>query len=166
VTDSERRQREHEIVAEAAKLLKLVRVGRVTQEGLELAACLGYPPALEAMGPDAPRDIRDMKRWCKRLDAFGHDACVRMIVAAARTLLPLLEAKGTAYTEAQAAVRAGAEWIECPCEEHVDQANQAYTQAIAAAVHVDTDATETAALVCAFAAHSAALRECGSQEGR
>lgn len=150
-----RLERERDVLAEAAKLLKLVRTGRVTQEGLELAGCLGYPPALEALGPEAPREVRDLKRWCKRLDAFGHEACSRMIVAAARTMLPLLEAKGTAYAEAREAVKAGEQWLECPCPAHADRAQQAYTQAIAAAVHVDTDATETAALVAAFAAHAA-----------
>ena len=94
-----------------------------------------------------------MKRWCKRLDAFGHEACVRMIVASAQVMLPVLRKKGTAYRECEAAVEAGIGWLACPCDDHIQKAASCYTNAIAAAVHVDSDGLETAALVCAFAAH-------------
>lgn len=142
-----------DVVVKASKLLRRVRRGDLSRDRLEILALIDYPPAVEALGAEAPSVPRDMKRWIKKLDAYGPGVSARMIVTCARLLLPVLvEAGAAAATEADDAVRMGEAWLEDPSEATARTALMAHSRAVAAAVRVRTDAEETAALVAAFAA--------------
>lgn len=142
-----------DVVVKASKLLRRVRRGDLTRDRLEVLALIDYPPAVEALGDEAPRIPRDIKRWIKKLDAYGPQVSARMIITCARLLLPVLEeGGGAAAQEASDAVRLGEAWIANPTEETARTALTAHSRAVAAAVKVGSDAEETAALVAAFAA--------------
>jgi len=151
--DERQIERERDVYAEASALLKRVRKGELDDGRLLLAAQLGYEPAAAALGPEAPEEVRDLKRWVKRIDAHGPDVAARIIVACGRLLLPILEELPLVYGPARDAVEAGEAFLRCPCDDHAGLARGAYTKAIAAAVRCPDDRTETAALVAAFAAH-------------
>lgn len=141
-----------DVVVKASKLLRRVQRGDLTRDRLEVLSLIDYPPAVEALGAEAPRAPRDMKRWIKKLDGYGARVSARMIVTCARLLLPVLEESGAAVQESADAVRLGEAWLEDESEDTARTALMAHSRAVAAAVHVKTDAEETAALVAAFAA--------------
>lgn len=141
-----------DVVVKASKLLRRVARGDLSRDRLEILSLIDYPPAVEALGAEAPRAPRDMKRWVKKLDAYGPLVSARMIVTCGRLLLPLLEESGAAVQEASDAVRLGEAWLEDASDETARTALTAHSRTVAAAVHVRTDAEETAALVAAFSA--------------
>lgn len=94
-------------------------------EKLELAAYCGHAASRSALGERAPREEPDLERWGRGLERFGLEAGIRAAHAAARSVVGLwserpdasIEHRGEASPGEQ--VAAVAEWIACPCEEHV-----------------------------------------------
>lgn len=92
-----------------------VRLGDLTPLRLWLAAHLGEPAAVGALGhDDPPASFRD---WVLILTGGGKETCVRAALAAAR-----LAAIGGSAGEALDAVEA---WVECPCRDHARAAGAA-----------------------------------------
>jgi hypothetical protein len=113
---------------EASWLTARERSGKLSRVHLELAAFCGHPAARLALGGAAPREEPDIRRWCAALERYGPEASVRAAHAAALSVVRLWDERpdpAVAYLgeacpgEQLAAV---AEWIECPCEYHVEEA--------------------------------------------
>ncbi len=118
----------HAPADEAAWLAARERAGRLERSRLELAAFCGHKAARLALGAAAPREEPDIRKWCHALDRYGLEACVRAAHAAALNVVQLWAERpdpAVAYLgeaspgEQLAAVQ---EWIECPCERHVEEA--------------------------------------------
>jgi hypothetical protein len=150
--------RQTAMLKEASHLLKRVRQGNLSWDNLDLAAMLGYRPAIEALGEDAPPIEEDLKRWVRALDEFGHEVCARITCALAWHLLPILEEDGLGTGPLRGGIEASEAWLACPCEQHATAALDLYPQAIAAAINCTSDASETAALIAAFAAYASTNR--------
>ncbi len=68
---------------EAAYLVESIRVGRLTQDELELAAWAHHPAALHALGGPLPGPSPDeLSRWVAGLARWGRPLCVRAALEA------------------------------------------------------------------------------------
>lgn len=110
----ERRAETGDVDAHRRLLLERERAGQVTREQLALAAHAGLEPARRAL--DAPPPSRDLLAWARGFYAFGQEACVRVVAAAAAALLAL----DHRVEEGQATLDALRPWLECPCPAHAE----------------------------------------------
>src|SRR5277367_4583930 len=92
VRDLERAYRVSGSVAdEAAWLRARERSGALPRARLELAAFARHGAARLALGGAAPREERDVRRWCDGLERFGRVAGVRAAHAGALSVVALWE---------------------------------------------------------------------------
>lgn len=93
----------------------------LTPDALELAAYLGHPEALKALGREAPPRLGEPKRWVRGLRPWGQEVTARAAVALARRALSF-----RSDAAPQAAVEATEAWIRSPTAERVAEAKAAY----------------------------------------
>ncbi|MCO5165752.1 MAG: hypothetical protein M9894_05215 [Planctomycetes bacterium] len=97
------------VAEEAAALKARVAAGALPPERLEVAAWLGHEPAQVALG-------REVERPREALRRSGHEAGVRIMLAAAR--VTLARWGGEAPEPLTGALGAVDAWLACPCPEH------------------------------------------------
>lgn len=119
---------------EAAYLCARVNAGGLDAERVELAAILGYTPAIHALGgspppPHAP-DLRD---WVLSLERFGIEASALVAAVSGRLTLPDDAPRGTPRLEG---VRAAEALVKCPCDFHEKAARIRWTEDAAWVNHV------------------------------
>lgn len=99
---------------EGRRLLARVGAGALARPRLVLAACLGYPPARAALGPDAPPEPAGSLAPSRIVELGGHEAIVRESLGLARARLHLA---GPDEDAASAGIRAVETWLARPTEE-------------------------------------------------
>lgn len=92
----DRRRREFERLARVGDpdalvrfLREQARAGEISNDDLQLAAYVGYPPARLAAGYDAPQAPREI--WLHGLGRWGREVVVRTLIAVAEASLPTWE---------------------------------------------------------------------------
>ena len=138
------------VMKRASLILKALRLGRVARERVELAALVGEPSALVALGDDAPEIEPEFKRWARQLDRYGHEVSARIGAALGEALLPVLEQDGLGGGALRRAVEIGRQGLQGVVD--VEEARRVYGEAMGEAVEASDDRAETAALIAAFAA--------------
>ncbi len=115
--DLERQAERGDPAAHDRLLVERERRGVVSRAQLELAAYVGFAPALRVLGrAPAPRD--DLLVWGRGFHAFGQEACVRVVAAAAAALwTSLYQPQGDT---SRGGLDALAPWLECPCAAHAE----------------------------------------------
>jgi hypothetical protein len=93
--------------------------GALHPERLDLAAHLGHAPALAALEREAP--AQSLADWASGLHQWGHPACVRAAVAAARAAVAT-HAPREGDADAVRAIEAAEAWLACPCRKHYAEA--------------------------------------------
>jgi hypothetical protein len=120
-----------EVEARSRLLRERVRSGDLDAERLALAAHVGDPAAV--LASDAEPERLELMGWVMALDRWGREACVRAVVAAARTVLATWGGRSSAVL-----LGAAEAWLRCPCAEHAALAEQAADDeapALAAMLH-------------------------------
>lgn len=110
----ERRAQDGDLDAAAALVVERIRVGALPRARVALAAHLGAPAALRALGVEAAAPTTDLFDWFARLGAFGAPAVVRALVAAARVVLPAFEEEARGDERPARALDAAAAWCDAP----------------------------------------------------
>jgi hypothetical protein len=119
--------------AEAALLVHRQRTGDLPPGRLELAAHLGHPAALRALGRTARRESQDNLAWIVALEPWGAPVVVRALVAAARVVLPMFEALAAEDDRPRRALEATLGWCDAPAPSSAQAARAAGKEAAAAA---------------------------------
>ena len=133
-----------------AFLRQRIRSGELDERRVQLAAWLGYEPALQAAEPVGPEDVPSWAAdWspAHRVLRWGGALTHVEIVTLACDFAERVPQEDAG----RAAIAAARAWASCPCEEHRQAAKAA--EAAASAVI----AADTAAAVIAAAAASAAV---------
>jgi len=120
VTDDRLREAERifretgDVSAETRLLLERVRAGTLAPERLELAAELGYEPAV--LATDAPAILvpRCLHETFLALERFGTEVFARAALVVTRRD----RISGEKAEEARIRVQAVEAWLACPCERH------------------------------------------------
>lgn len=109
--------------ARRALLVARRRGGLLDEERLAHAAALGDEDARALLGPDAP-DERGLVEWLYAVEAapWGQVAGLVAAVAAARSVLPLFEARCPEDPGPRRCIEASERVLECPSDEHRAQA--------------------------------------------
>jgi hypothetical protein len=129
-----------------ARLLALrLRTGDLERAALEVAAYVGDPAARLVLGPEAPdlptvaiRSARaapelNQRRWITGLRAYGKPWLVRAALAVAHDRAGAWAEWDAADERPRRALDSAAEWLACPCDEHVRAADVAHHAALGAA---------------------------------
>lgn len=106
---------------EVAFLRERVRLGELDPARLELAAFLGHPASRLASGRSGKPDFEteDLHHGIAHMPRFGHEACVRALVAIGRAAMTHWHRAETIPSEA---LRAAEDFVLCPCSEHAAKA--------------------------------------------
>lgn len=136
MSDQRRRRLERaaaagDLEASAALLIERVRAGDLAPDRLELAAHLGDPAAVQALGRDPLRPPTiTIARWVRgihpareRQAPWAREAFARAASAAARTTVDCFDERSR--VAAVAALDALDAWIACPCDEHASATTRA-----------------------------------------
>lgn len=110
----ERRAQDGDLDAAAALLVERIRVGALPRARVALAAHLGAPAAVRALGVDPAPATADLFDWFARMGACGAPAIVRALVAAARVVLPAFEEEARGDERPARALDAAAAWCDAP----------------------------------------------------
>ncbi len=113
----ERRAQDGDLDAAAALVVERIRAGALPRARVALAAHLGAPAALRALGAEAAPPTTDLFEWFARLGVFGAPAVVRALVAAARVVLPAFEEQARGDERPARALDAAAAWCDAPSPE-------------------------------------------------
>lgn len=119
--DLERCAQTGDVSAEVLLLRRRVRAGELSPEGLSLAAFLGHPASRELLGHEAPEVPAGYQDWLERLRPRGPEVVMRVSVAAAGRVVPLLGSLllTSDAEHPQPVLDAAAEALICPCLPHV-----------------------------------------------
>lgn len=100
-------------------LLERLRAGQLEAGGVRLAALLGEPLALRALGGERQPRPASTQELVAALARHGPEALARAAAALGREALAARELEeGVLMPEAEAALAAAETWVLCPCEAH------------------------------------------------